>query len=110
MLWTNQPLAGGTSPSGTNLYLRRADGTFVALTKTGAPKYSDGGELSGASQDFTRLFIVSTVKQLLEDPVNGGNTYEWANGALKLVTILPGERTGAERRDHPAGRPARGLR
>ena len=91
VLWSNQPLAGGASPSGTNLYLRRANGTMVALTTTGAPKFSAGGELSGASQDFTRLFVVSTVKQLPADPVNGGNTYEWVNGNLKLLTLLPGE-------------------
>jgi hypothetical protein len=91
VLWSNQPLAGGSSPGGTNLYLRRADGSIVALTKTGAPKFSAGGELSGASLDFTRLFVVSTVKQLPADPVNGGNTYEWAGGNLKLVTLLPGE-------------------
>jgi hypothetical protein len=91
VLWTNQPLAGASSPSGTNLYLRRADGSMVALTKAGASKFSGGGELSGASLDFTRLFVVSTVKQLPGDPVNGGNTYEWANGNLKLVTYLPGE-------------------
>jgi hypothetical protein len=90
VLWTNQPLVGGTSPKGTNLYLRRADGSFVVLTKAGAPTSADGGELSGASQDFTHLFIVSTVRQRSADPVSGGNTYEWANGNLKLVTILPG--------------------
>lgn len=90
VLWTNQPLVGGSSPAGTNLYLRRANDSFQALTKNGAPQYGPGGELSGASQDFTRLFVVSTVKQLDEDPVNGGNTYEWANGTLRLVTILPG--------------------
>ena len=91
VLWSNQPLAGASSPAGTNLYLRRADGTMVALTTDGAPKFSAGGELSGASLDFTRLFVVSTVKQLPADPVNGGNTYEWAGGNLKLVTYLPGE-------------------
>jgi hypothetical protein len=91
VLWTNQPLAGGASPAGTNLYLRRADGAMVALTSAGAPKFSAGGELSAASEDFSRLFVVSTVKQLPEDPVNGGNTYEWAAGNLKLVTLLPGE-------------------
>ena len=90
MLWTNQPLVGGASPKGTNLYLRRADGSFVVLTRAGAPTSADGGALSGASQDFTRLFIVSTVKQRSADPVTGGNTYEWANGDLKLVTVLPG--------------------
>jgi hypothetical protein len=91
VLWSNQPLAGPSSPAGTNLYLRRADGSMVALTKAGAPKFSAGGELSGASVDFSRLFIVSTVKQDVSDPVNGGNTYEWAGGSLKLVTYLPGE-------------------
>lgn len=91
VLWSNQPLAGGASPSGTNLYLRRADDSMVALTSTGAPKFSAGGELSGASLDFTHLFLVSTVKQLPADPVNGGNTYEWVGGNLKLVTLLPGE-------------------
>jgi hypothetical protein len=91
VLWTNQPLLGSASPSGTNLYLRRADGSFVALTKVGAPTFTAGGELSGASKDFTHLFIVSTVKQLdPEDPVSGGNTYEWVNGQLRLVAILPG--------------------
>jgi hypothetical protein len=90
VLWTNQPLAGGAS-TGTNLYLRRADGTIVALTSAAAPKFSTGGALSGASLDFARLFIVSTVKQLPSDPVNGGNTYEWTAGNLKLVTLLPGE-------------------
>ena len=90
VLWSNQPLAGASSPAGTNLYLRRADGSLVALTKTGAPKFSAGGELTGASQDFTRLFIVSTVKQLGTDPVPAGNTYEWVNGNLHLVAILPG--------------------
>jgi hypothetical protein len=90
VLWSNQPLAGGASPGGTNLYLRRANGIFLPLTTVGAPTFSAGGELAGASQDFTRLFIVSTVKQLGTDPVAGGNTYEWSNGSLHLVAILPG--------------------
>ena len=63
VLWSNQPLAGGASPAGTNLYLRRADGSIVALTKVGALGLDPGGELTGASRDFTRLFLVSTVKQ-----------------------------------------------
>jgi hypothetical protein len=90
VLWSNQPLAGSASPPGTNLFLRRADGSFRVLTEIGAPTFSAGGDLAGASQDFTHLFIVSTVKQLGTDPVAGGNTYEWVNGQLRLVTILPG--------------------
>jgi hypothetical protein len=99
VLWSNQPLAGGASPAGTNLYLHRADGSFLPLTTVGAPSFSAGGELTGASQDFTRLFLVSTVNQLGTDPVAGGNTYEWANGSLHLVTILP----GASEEPAPAG-------
>jgi hypothetical protein len=90
VLWSNQPLAGPSSPSGTNLYLRGASGAFTALTKTGAPAYTPGGELLGASEDFKRLFIASTEKQLAEDPVTSGNAYEWAAGNLKLVAVLPG--------------------
>ena len=90
VLWTNQPFLGGASPKGTNLYLRRADGSLVVLTRAGAPTSAAGGELVGASQDFTRLFIVATVKQRTADPVAAGNAYEWANGELKLVTVLPG--------------------
>ncbi len=67
VVWSNQPLAGVTSPAGTNLYLRRADGSFVALTKVGASTYGVGGELSGASSDFKRLFLVSTIKQESEE-------------------------------------------
>jgi hypothetical protein len=103
VVWSNQPLAGSSSPAGTNLYLRRADGSFLALTKAGAPAYAPGGELLGASEDFKRLFIVSTVKQLAEDPVAGGNAYEWAAGNLKLVAVLPGGALAPEGGSLPQG-------
>lgn len=94
VLWTDQPLAGGASPAGANLYLRRADGSFVALTKVGASGLDPGGALAGASRDFSRLFITTTVKQQpvvgLEDPLLNGNLYEYSAGQLRLVPILPG--------------------
>jgi hypothetical protein len=99
VLWSNQPLTPA-APVGTNLYLRRANGSFVALTKVGAPAFGPGGALSGASLDFSRLFITTTVKQLDEDPLLNGNTYEFSNGQLHLVTILP-ESSGEE--PAPAG-------
>ena len=89
LLWINMPLVGAASPAGTNLYLRRADGSIVPLTRIGAPLYGYGGELLAASQDFTRLFIVSTVRQFDTDPDVALNPYEWFNGQLRLVTILP---------------------
>jgi hypothetical protein len=90
VVWSNQPLAGSSSPAGTNLYLRRADGSFQALTSIGAPQFTPGGRLVDASRDFGHLFLVSTVQQVGPDPVAGGNVYEWAGGQLRLVAILPG--------------------
>jgi hypothetical protein len=98
VLWSNQPLAGGASPAGTNLYLRRADGSFLALTRVGATGVNPGAGLSGASRDFSRLFFTTTVKQPvvgIEDPLLNGNTYEFSAGQLRLVTILP-ESSGEE--------------
>ncbi len=100
VVWSNQPLAGPGSPTGANLYLRRADGSFVALTRVGAPASNPGAALSGASRDFSRLFFTTTVKQLEEDPLLNGNTYEFSAGQLRLVTILP-ESSGEE--PAPAG-------
>jgi hypothetical protein len=95
VLWSNQPLAPGV-PAGTNLYLRRADGSFVVLTEVGAPAFGPGAALSGASRDFSHLFFTTTVKQNDEDPLLNGNTYEYSAGQpLRLVTILP-ESSGEE--------------
>jgi hypothetical protein len=93
VLWSNQPLAGGASPAGANLYLRRADGAVFPLTEVGALGLDPGATLSGASRDFTRLFLTTTVKQPvvgLEDPLLNGNLYEYSAGQLRLVPILPG--------------------
>jgi hypothetical protein len=98
VVWSNQPLAPG-APAGTNLYLRRADGSFLALTEVGAAP-GPGAALSGASRDFSRLFFTTTVKQLDEDPLLNGNTYEFSAGQLHLVPILP-ESSGEE--PAPAG-------
>jgi hypothetical protein len=89
VLWSDQPLAGGASPSGNNLYLRRADGSIIPLTTVGALGLDPGGFLAGASRDFSRLFISTTVKQTAEDPLLNGNVYEYSAGMLRLVTIVP---------------------
>lgn len=98
VLWSNQPLAGPSSPTGANLYLRRADGAIVALTKVGALGLDPAATLSGASRDFSRLFLATTVKQPvvgIEDPLLNGNLYEYSAGQLRLVTIVP-ESSGEE--------------
>jgi hypothetical protein len=97
VLWSNQPLTAA-APAGSNLFLRRADGSFLALTKAAAPAFGPGAALSGASRDFSRLFFTTTVKQPvsgIEDPLLNGNTYEYSGGELRLVPILP-ESSGEE--------------
>ncbi len=98
VLYSDQPLAGPTSPTGANAYLRRADGTILALTKVGAAGFDPSAMLDGASRDFSRLFLKTTVKQPvvgIEDSLLNGNTYEYSAGQLRLVTILP-EPSGEE--------------
>jgi hypothetical protein len=91
VLWSDQPLAGTGSPSGANLYLRRDDGTIHALTTAGALGLDPAASLSGASRDFTRLFLKTTVQQPgTGDPLLNGNLYEYSAGQLHLVPILPG--------------------
>ncbi len=93
VLYSDQPLAGPGSPSGANAYLRRADGTIVAITKVGAVGFDPSATLDGASADFSRLFLTTTVKQPvtgIEDPLLNGNLYEYSAGQLRLVPILPG--------------------
>jgi hypothetical protein len=97
VLWSNQPLTAA-APAGSNLFLRRADGSFLALTKAAAPAFGPGARLSGASRDFSRLFFTTTVGQPvvgIEDPLLNGNTYEYSAGQLRLVPILP-ESSGEE--------------
>lgn len=100
VLWSDQPLAGPSSPAGANLYLRRGDGSIAPLTAAGAAGLDPAAALSGASRDFDRLFVATTTKQTAEDPLLNGNLYEYSAGQLRLVTILP-ESSGEE--PAPAG-------
>ena len=91
VLWSDQPLAGGSSPAGNNLYLRRADGSIIPLTTIGAAGLDPGSFLAGASRDFSRLFLDTNVKQLAEDPLLNGNIYEYSAGTLRLELVRNAE-------------------
>ena len=95
-----QKLAGPSSPSGIVLYLREPDGTFRSLENFGMP-YSPGIEAYSAAArryqtpDFSHVYYSPcVVNQLPSDPLPEGacfgNLYQWANGTLSLVGILPG--------------------
>jgi hypothetical protein len=103
LLYSNQPLAGPGSPTGANAYLRRADGSVAPVTEVGAAGFDPSSTLSGASSDFSRLFIATTVRQNGEDPLLNGNTYEYSAGHLRLVPILPPAVPAGPEEAAPAG-------
>ena len=83
---SDQPYPGSaSSPAGhNNIFLQRADGTVVPLSKV-------GGETSWVaygSPDYSHFFFVDPAPQLPSAPAN--TTYEWADGELKLLGIEPG--------------------
>jgi hypothetical protein len=89
---SKQPLAGAESPpSGINLYYHPTySSTYIPMTVHGASYYA--GESVVYSRDFTHFFYTSDVsKQLPEDPLAGGNTYEWTleGHHLSLIGWLP---------------------
>lgn len=95
LVTSRQKIAGPDSPvGGVNYYVRKADGSFEPITKTGST-YAWGGGCCVASADFTHFYYEPEKKQLKEDPLEGGNAYEYSNGALRLVGYLPGETTPA---------------
>jgi hypothetical protein len=108
----NPPLAGSGAPAGYRNYYLRSDGsgTFQALLTSSSlaftPLPAARFELSfaGASPDL-RHVVVSTCAALTaeatEVPAGAGcdlaepNLYEWSDGALRLVNLLPGAAQGS---------------
>jgi hypothetical protein len=94
------PLAAG-APAGVNLYLRRiGEPGFELVTKTAIPPvFLEGTELNyntnnavGASKDFGHVFFHANVPLTAESPQSTvEELYEFSNGTLRDVGILPGE-------------------
>lgn len=102
---SSQPLAGPSSPGGgLNFYLHRADGAFVALTNTG------GGIVQSpkcciATPDFTHIFFNPFNRQFDSDPstASESNIYEWVDGDLRHVAVLPSDELAPNGGDLAAG-------
>ena len=74
---SRQKIAGPDSPvGGVNYYVRKADGSFEPITRTGST-YAWGGGCCVTSRDFTHFYFEPEKKQLDEDPLGGGNAYEF---------------------------------
>jgi hypothetical protein len=97
----NPPLSE-EEPAGYLDYFLRDNHTGVFLpvmTKTnatpGEPPTKFEMEFQGASPDLSHI-IISTEAALTSNAVNNGNRnlYDWTNGQLQLVNVLPGETKG----------------
>jgi hypothetical protein len=104
----NPPLPGSAAPLGyQNYYLRDEEGGgFQALiTHADAPELKLSAEafsvsLAGATPDL-RHVALSTCAKLTSNATEvpgcdsgGPNLYEWSEGALRLLNLLPGETHG----------------
>ena len=74
------------------LFLRSADGSFLQLTPsvTPPPIFDQDLTFVGASEDLTRVFFESS-KHLTPDapPAGVNEVYEWADGEVSVVGVLP---------------------
>ena len=112
MLFQEAPSLAPDAPSEYgNLYTQPADSpsTLTPLVSSTSPNRSAGAgnaglhlAYAGASSDFSRLFFAANDALTQEtafapEALDGGvvkkNLYEWRNGELRLVNVLPGNTT-----------------
>lgn len=101
VFWTlNPPLTPDATPRAAHLYRRdNFTGEVVNLTPVGAPETEIPGRapnFAAASDDFDHIIFESMVA-MAPGAVDGfANLYEWANGEVRLVGILPDESPASE--------------
>ena len=94
---TDQPLSGGITPSGKNIFVGRSNGTYRLVTTVGARLFAglnsyEVQNFSGGTPDFGHVYFQPATAQLQSDPLTGYNTYEWSEDrGLRLIGILPNE-------------------
>jgi hypothetical protein len=92
LVLTDQPLTSDAA-SGYNLFLGNdTSGTYTAITDASANSSSNNLFDIGISADFSHIFFNPDIAQLPTDKVNyknGSNLYQWANGQLSIVNVLP---------------------
>lgn len=90
-------LAPGDTPGANNLYLRDANGRYTTLSVS-PPAIISAQNISyvfaGASTDLRHVLFASNDALTPDAPVQAAqngldNLYEWVDGQLRLVTILP---------------------
>lgn len=98
--WGEPTLAPEAPPKYKSLYLRRADGSYLLLTKT-APLYrlpsSYRLAFSGATADLSQVVFEANDALLPEAPPEARSVYEWSSTlGLRFVSVLPGGEAAPE--------------
>jgi hypothetical protein len=99
---SNRALAPGARGGGGNLYRRDTrTGSYELIAAGGDTLYEDASGINqyglfyGGNDDFSSI-VFRTTEALTSDAVAGaGNLYEWNNGTLRLVDVLPDGTTSA---------------
>ncbi|HKH64029.1 MAG TPA: hypothetical protein VKA35_01045 [Solirubrobacterales bacterium] len=101
---SNQPLTSDFSTrlaveaGGTNLYRRNLDGSYTAISKLVPENFPEGGFgrylVSGFSDDCEKVVFQSQYRYpgvpAIEDLLSGDRLYEWDEGTLRSVGMVPG--------------------
>lgn len=83
------PLVAGEPQHNPNLFLRdNASGSYQLIDLTPPTAAPEQAGLKGASEDLNHIVFEENA-QLTEDAPSGDNLYEWVDGAVRLISILP---------------------
>jgi hypothetical protein len=90
--WAVPALDAGAPPGFESPYLRRADGSYRALSTVTPPNQIVeifGVTVAGASAGFDSVVFEANDALTSGAPPNARSVYEWTGSALRLVSVLP---------------------
>jgi len=93
---SDQPLSGGATATGANVFVGHTDGTYRQLTTVpaifgnGFQKVYGAPGVAGATPDFSHVYLVPSNAQVAGDPTPGSSVYTWSEEhGLQLLGLLP---------------------
>ena len=92
------PLVAGEPQNNANLFLRdNTSGAYRLIDVTPSTTTAAQAGLLGASSDLSHV-VFEEDAQLTENAPSGNDLYEWADGSVRLVSVLPDGTPAAEGR------------
>lgn len=83
-----EELATGEPRGYANLYLRRGDAPYELVNPVPVGMTPANATYLAASSDLSRV-VFSEIAQLTPEAVPGSDLYEWADGIVRLIGVLP---------------------